>query len=299
MNQQEWDAYLVEKAEIIDEAILMEANRAFFDEQINAFRSLWHKFHCALEKAKDKARADPALRYSDENMPPPKPGMILESQYVLDEPPKGFWREELSLDPEAYLARFCAPSMSGCYPPEEDTEDHAAALACEAAMWAATHDFALDAPAHNRLCPESDTWLHEIWGRVEMNWGMGDWNTVSERRRKLDASFRRVQAKWQVKVESSEEEPEDVNQRRTKKPAGTERDIAPAKRWTLTGLLKTFRHKWVLVCSALLLIVLSVLSLLIPDLRPWFCGSALIPLVVFILSLLGGRSASQQSELRA
>jgi len=217
MNQQEWNAYLVNKAEIIDEAILDEAKRGFFDEQIKVFCRLSEEFQRVLEKEKEKARADPHLRCSDENMPPPKPGMILETYHVLDKPPKGFWREKLPFNPEAYLARFYAPSMFLFYPPEEDTEDDVAALACETALWAAIHDFALDAPAHNRFCPESDTLLDLLWQYVKPLINMDDWNTAPERRRKLDASFRRVKAKWPVKVQASEEQPESMSQKPTAK----------------------------------------------------------------------------------
>ncbi len=231
MDQKDWNAYLVKKATKIDKAILDATNRGFFDKQLKAFRGLRDKFQRALEREKEKARANPGLRYSDENMPSPKPGMILETHHVLDEPPRGFWREKLPFDPEAYLARYYAPSMSGFYPSEQDTQEGegALALACEAALWAAIHDFALDAPAHNRLCPDSDTWLYSLWQCVEPLTDMDDWNTAPERRNKLEASFRRVQAQWQVKVQSSEEEPQDVNQRQTRKPGETGQEIAHAE----------------------------------------------------------------------
>lgn len=74
-------------------------------------------------------------------------------------------------------------------------------------------------------------------------------------------------------------------------PAETEQDITPAKRRTIRAWFKTHPHKWVLVCTTLLVIVLGVLSVLIPHLGPWFWGSAVIPLSVFILSLVGRRSA--------
>ena len=77
-----------------------------------------------------------------------------------------------------------------------------------------------------------------------------------------------------------------------KNPAETGRDIAPGKGRRIRAWFKTFRRKWVLVCSVLLLIVLTVLSLLIPDLQPWFWRTAVIPFVMLILSLLGGRTRS-------
>lgn len=313
MDQKEWNAYLVEKAEIIDEAILKEANRAFFDEQIKVFRRLWNKFQRAFEKGKEKARADPDLRTSDENMLPPKPGMILEDYYVLETHPKRWWREELPFDPDAYLARFYAPSMSGFYPPEQDTQEGegALALACEAALWAAIHDFALDAPAHNRLCPKSDTWLYSFWQHVEPLIDMDDWNTAPERRNKLDASFRRVKAKWAGKVQSSEQEPEDANQRQTKKPAETGQDakmtivaiiisflvicIIELSVWlvpvTPFSWLKNHPNSYALQPAIVLLVPCIFVGVLKRQYRKWCVGTG-VTLVVLILSLLGGRTPS-------
>lgn len=73
-----------------------------------------------------------------------------------------------------------------------------------------------------------------------------------------------------------------------KESAETGREIAPTKRRGIGAWFKTHPHTYGLAGSGILLIVFLGLGLLIPQWRVW-CWGAVIPVVLLILSLLGGR----------
>ena len=208
-DEQELHDFLVSQAESIDVKIQEKANRDFFDGQIAAFCRLRELFQQELQKAKEAARNNPELRFSDDDARPPEKGMIPEEYYVLEDPPKGFWRWKLPFNPDAYLARFEAESMDGFYPPEEDAPNEDFELACESALWAAIRDEALKIPVNDRLCKDGDEWPSLLWLGVNTVVTGGDTATLDQRVVQLRRAFRRVMAKLsagQDKQERSKEE---------------------------------------------------------------------------------------------
>lgn len=75
-----------------------------------------------------------------------------------------------------------------------------------------------------------------------------------------------------------------------KKPAETEQDITPSKLRRIIAWLKNHPHSYGLTGGVIFLILFFVLGFFKAQWRPWCWGTAVIALLVLILSLLGGRS---------
>jgi hypothetical protein len=73
-------------------------------------------------------------------------------------------------------------------------------------------------------------------------------------------------------------------------PAETGREVGLGKWQRKIAWFKTHPHSYGLAGGGILLIVFLGLALLIPQWRLWCLGTAIIPLVLLILSLLGGRT---------
>jgi len=214
MDEQGLVKFLVSKAEDIDAAILEKANRNFFDEQITAFCRLREEFQQEVKKAQEAAEDNPELRFSDDDARPPEEGMMPEEHYVLETPPKGFWRWELPFNPDAYLVRFEAESMNLLDLPEEEPPNEEIRLACESALWAAIYDDALEVPACDRLCKDNNEWP-PFWLNVSTVAMGGDQATLDQRVVQLKRAYRHIMAKLPVgqdKQERSKEETSEVDE---------------------------------------------------------------------------------------
>ena len=194
--------FLINVANTIHKFVQKASNRESFQEQLRGFRKLKDDFAHTLKKAQEAALSDPALRYDyddgrDEDKAPPDPpkdGYEVERHYVLDDPPKGFWRPPLPFNPDGWLQRFECSWFGLFDPPAEEPRDKAQMLMCEYALFATIHDTALDNPACDRLTDSGqDDWADSLWIGVRQEGTFtGDISTFPHRQAYIKTSLTNV-----------------------------------------------------------------------------------------------------------
>ncbi len=213
---------LIKIANIVHKDVQNELIKHCFQKHLISFRMARSKFGQALKKAQEAAMADPKLRYDyddvrDKGKEPPKPprkDYELEDHYVLDEPPKGFWRPPLPFNPDGYLQRFQC-KLFGLFTREEEPRNRNQMLMCEFALIAAIHDEALDIPACDRLTDrDKDDWVESLWKDVShggVTWD--DLLTYGDRMRNINTAFNDMEAdlakqsaETKLEIETQEED---------------------------------------------------------------------------------------------
>lgn len=211
--------FLIKIASSVHELIQDQTNRECFQKQLSGFRKLKNEFDHTLKEAQEVALDDPKLRYDYDDVrdkdkdppPPPVEGYEVERYYVLDAPPKGFWRPPLPFNPDGWLSHFQFKCAGLIHPLREEPRNRDQMLMCIFALLAAIHDEALHIPVCDRLTDRNqDDWVESLWiGVSHEGWTADDIGTFPDRQNYIETALNDVKAELTKKQTETEQKERD------------------------------------------------------------------------------------------